>query len=208
MNFRCLSVIFGAAAFLGLASCSNTSVVTLTYLPRAARVARGAPDFTVGEFRDMRSMPAQVLGTVRLPIGPRVDTIQTRLPISSIVANAFGYALEVRGMAAGRGPARFRITGDVIDLRSQLLVHPYGYAKIRVNIADAASGRVLHSQIYEGERQSNAYRPGSGSPVPILQELTSRALQDAVDHALDDPAMRQRIGTGTDSRPRYAPGML
>lgn len=208
MNSRSLTVLFGAATILGLASCANTSVVTLTYVPRAARVIRGAPEFAVGTFRDLRGVPPQELGKVRLPIGPSVDTLQTRLPVTSIVANAFGYALEVRGMAAASNQARFRITGDVIDLRAQLLVHPYGYAKVRVNIVDVASGRVLHTQIYEGERQSNAYKPGTGSPVPVLQELTSRALQDAVDRALDDPLMRQRLGAGVDARPRYSPGML
>jgi hypothetical protein len=96
----------------------------------------------------------------------------------------------------------------VQDLRSQLLVHPYGYARIRVNVVESASGAVVYSKVYEGERQSNAYRPGSGSPVPILRELTSRALQEAVDRALDDANMRQILNTGSDYRLRYAPGML
>ncbi len=120
----------------------------------------------------------------------------------------FGYALEARGMLASDVKGRFILSGDIQDLRSQLLVHPYGYARIRVNVIEAVSGRVLFTHVYEGERQSNAYRPGSGSPVPILRDLTSRALQEAVDRALDDTRMRAQIGAGTDSRPRYTPGML
>lgn len=208
MNFRCSRVLFASIAIAGLSACSNTSVVTLSYIPQAGRVVRGAPDFTVAAFRDLRRVPPQVIGSVRLPVGPKVDTIQTRVPVSNVVANAFAYALEVRGMNAAENQARYRITGDVLDLRAQLLVHPYGYARLRVNIMEVASGRIIFSQTYQGERQSSAYRPGSGSPVPILQELTSRALQDAVDRAMDDPAMRQSLGTGADSRPRYAPGML
>ena len=77
-----------------------------------------------------------------------------------------------------------------------------------MNVVEAVSGRVLFTHVYEGERQSNAYRPGSGSPVPLLRDLTSRALQEAVDRALDDTNMRQRIGTGSGDRPRYTPGML
>jgi hypothetical protein len=137
-----------------------------------------------------------------------VDTLQTRLLISDIVANAFAYALEARGMLAGASKGRFILQGEVQDLRSQLLVHPYGYARIRVNVVESASGAVVYSKVYEGERQSNAYRPGSGSPVPILRELTSRALQEAVDRALDDANMRQILNTGSDYRLRYAPGML
>ena len=208
MNFRCFSAILGVAACLNLSSCANSSVISLDYVPQPGRMLRGAPDFAVGEFKDKRGEQPQVLGHVRLPIGPSVDTIQTRLPISDVVRNAFGYALDSRGMLATDVKGRFILTGEIQDLRSQLLVHPYGYARIRVNVVEAASGRVIFTKIYEGERQSTAFRPGGGSPVPILRDLTSRALQEAVDRALDDTSMRQQIGAGMDSRPRYTPGML
>lgn len=206
MNYRCLLAL--SAAVLSLSACSNSSVISLDYVPQPSQMVRGAPDFSVGQFNDKRGVQAQTLGHVRMPIGPAVDTLQTRLPISDIVANAFAYALEARGMLSEASKGRFIIQGEVQDLRSQLLVHPYGYARIRVNVVEAASGAVVYSKIYEGERQSNAYRPGSGSPVPILRELTSRALQEAVDRALDDANMRQILNTGSDYRLRYAPGML
>lgn len=206
MNLRCLSIVFAASAVLGLSSCSNSSVVTLDYVP--GQMVRGTPDFIVGEFKDKRGQQAQTLGHVRLPVGPAVDTVQTRLPVRDVVRNAFGHALEARGMLAPDKGARFIIKGDIQDLRAQLLVHPYGYARIRVNVLDAATKAVVFTKVYDGERQSSAYRPGSGSPVPVLRELTSRALQDAVDRALDDPKMRQSLATGSDARPRYAPGML
>lgn len=208
MNFRCFSAILGAAACLSLSSCRNSSVVSLDYVPHPGRMIRGAPEFAVGEFKDKRKEQPQTLGHVRLPIGPMVDTIQTRLPVSDVVRNAFAYALESRGMLATDVKGRFIMTGEVHDLRSQLLVHPYGYARVRVNVVEAVSGRVIFTRVYEGERQSNAYRPGSGSPVPVLRDLTSRALQDAVDRALDDPGMRRQIGASMESRPRYTPGML
>jgi hypothetical protein len=208
MKFRCFSAILGAAACLCLSSCANSSTVSLDYVPQPGRMMRGSPDFAVGDFKDQRGEQAQTLGHVRLPIGPTVDTIQTRLPVSDVVRNAFAYALEARGMLATQAAGRYSITGEIHDLRSQLLVHPYGYARIRVNVIEAASGRVVYTRVYEGERQSTAYRPGSGSPVPILRELTSRALQDAVDRALDDNRMRAQIGSGGDSQPRYTPGML
>ena len=209
MNFRCFSAILvGAAACFSLSSCANSSVISLEYVPQPGMMVRGDPDFAVGQFTDKRGEQAQTLGHVRLPIGPNVDTIQTRLPVSDVVRNAFAYALESRGMLATDVKGRFVLTGEIQDLRSQLLVHPYGYARIRVNVVEAVSGRVLFTHVYEGERQSNAYRPGSGSPVPLLRDLTSRALQEAVDRALDDTNMRQRIGTGSGDRPRYTPGML
>jgi hypothetical protein len=206
MNYRCLLAF--SAVVISLSACSNSSVISLDYVPQPGQVVRGTPDFSVGQFKDKRGVQAQTLGHVRMPIGPAVDTLQTRLPVSDIVANAFAYGLEARGMLAGASKGRFILQGDIQDLRAQLLVHPYGYARIRVNVVESASGAVVYSKVYEGERQSNAYRPGSGSPVPILRELTSRALQEAVDRALDDANMRQLLNTGSDSRPRYAPGML
>ncbi|MFO1482002.1 MAG: hypothetical protein U1F71_01445 [Verrucomicrobiaceae bacterium] len=208
MNIRCLSFLVGTAVLCGLSACTNSSVVTLDYVPQPGQMVQGTPDFVAGKFKDKRRMPAQTLGYVRVPIGPAVDTIQTRLPVSDIVRNAFGYGLQARGMLAPEGQERFVLTGDILDLRSQLLVHPYGYARIRVNLMAAGSKQVLFTKIYEGERQSTAYRPGSGSPVPVLRDLTSRALQEAVDRALDDPALRQSMSAGGDARPRYTPGML
>lgn len=216
MNPRCLFVLAGAAAVLSLSACSNTSVVSLDYIPQSGQMVRGAPEFAVGQFRDKRGLPPQVLGYVRLPLGPAVDTVQTNLPVSDIVRNAFAHGLEARGMLSGGPRGRYMLKGDIQDLRAQLLVHPYGYARIRMNVVDTSTDSVVFSRVYEGERQSNAYRPGSGSPVPVLRELTSRALQEAVDRALDDPSMRQRLGSGSGAfpggppqgRPRYAPGML
>lgn len=211
MISRSLFALAGAFFALGLSACTtSTSVVSLDYVP-SGQMVRGAPDFAVGQFKDKRGEHPQVLGHVRLPVGPAVDTVQTRLPVSDIVRNAFAHGLEARGMLSQTPRPRFLLKGDIQDLRAQLLVHPYGYARIRVNVVDQASGSVVYSKVYEAERQSNAYRPGSGSPVPALRELTSRALQEAVDRALDDPAMRERVSSGGfdgGSRPRYVPGML
>lgn len=209
MNSRRISILIAATALLGLSACTNSSVISLDYVPGPH--LKGAPDFAVGRFKDKRGVQPQTLGHVRLPVGPSVDTVQTRLPVSNIVHNAFGYGLESRGMLAPQGKKRLIIQGEIQDLRAQLLVHPYGYARIRVSVVDAASKAVIFTKLYEGERQSSAYRPGSGSPIPILRELTSRALQDVVDHALDDPALRRSVNagpTGSPSSPRYTPGML
>ncbi|MBL9130912.1 MAG: hypothetical protein JNG86_06925 [Verrucomicrobiaceae bacterium] len=206
MKFRLL-LSLSLLASLGLSSCTNTSTVTLDYLPPPGGLLRGTPEFSVGAFANKRGIDSHVLGTVRLPVGVTVDTVQTEVPVEGVVANAFAHALHARGMLTDSGKARYLVTGDVLNLDTQLLVHPYAFAKVRLNVVEMGSGRVLFSKVYTGERQSTAYRPGSGSPIPLLQELTSRALQDAVDRAVDDPALRAQLGGG-GFRPRYAPGML
>ncbi len=198
-----------ALSLLSLASCTTTSEVSLDYVPSPGHVKPGAAEFSTQPFVDRRDMGAMELGTVRTQIGTPVEKVLTKVPVANVVSNAFAYGLQGRGMLASRSAARFIITGEVLDLRCQLLVHPYGYAKVRVNVLEAESGRIIHSAIYEGERQSSAYIPGSGTPVPVLRDLTSGALQDAVDRALDDPAMRSKSTGGRSGETTgWQPGMI
>jgi hypothetical protein len=208
MHSRCFSLLCTFAAAVFLSSCATDSSITLDYVPPAGGVSRGAPEFSVGAFANKRGLNSSYLGTVKLPVGVPIEHLNTKIPIETVVANAFAHALEHRGMLATADKARFLVTGDVIGLHAELLVHPYASAEIRMNVVEVGSGRVLFSRVYFAERQSAAYRPGSGSPLPILQQLTSRALQDAVDQAVDDPAMRSQLAGGGSFKPRYTPGML
>jgi hypothetical protein len=191
-----------------LAACTTTSQVSLDYISGPGHVRPGAAEFATQAFIDRRDVASHHLGTVRTQVGTPLEHVQTRIPVADVVTNAFGYGLEARGMLASRSGARYIITGEVLDMHCKLLVHPYGYAKIRVAVLEAATGRVLHTAEYEGERQSRAYVPGSGSPVPMLTNLASGALQDAVDRALDDPRMRSRIGSRSDDSAGWQPGMI
>jgi hypothetical protein len=205
MNQARRFLVVPALAFTALLGSCVSSQVSLDYQPRQGQMMRGAPEFAVGQFMNMRREGAFFLGTVRMPLGAPVENIMTRTPVEGIVGNAFAHAIDARGMLADQSRAKYIITGEVLDLYCQQIVHPYGYARLRINVLKAGSGQVVFSRIYTGERQSTAYRPGTGSPVPLLRELTSRALQDAVDAALDDREMRARISNRT---PGYAPGML
>lgn len=200
--------LFSLAALLAvsaLVSCSTTSQVSLDYAATAGHVQPGHPEFATRPFNDQRDAGPNELGTVRTQIGTPVEYVQTRVPVSDVVTNAFGYGLQTRGMLTSPRGARYVVTGDVMDLYCQMLVRPYGYARIRVTVLDSASGQILHSKVYTGERGSGAFVPGSGSPVPLLRDLVSGALQDAVDKALDDPSLRSRVGGGGDMRPGPPP---
>jgi curli biogenesis system outer membrane secretion channel CsgG len=149
----------------------------------------------------MRRESEYYLGEVRTPIGTPLERIASRVPVHEVVRNAFSHGLSSRGMLAGAG-APYVLTGEILDLHGDQVVRPAGYASIRVNVVRSSTGQIVYSRTYSGERESNIYRPGSGSPVPAIRELISRALQDAVDHALDDRSLRDRLNP--DSSP-YGP---
>lgn len=179
----------GAAVVL--CSCGTTPV-SLDYQPSLSYKIPGPRKISAGRFIDRRDESPYYLGTVRTPIGTPLEKINTRIPVQEVVRNAFAHGLSSRGMLAGKG-APYVLAGEVIELSCDQVVRPAAYAKIRVNLIRASSGQVVFSRVYGGERENSAYLPGSGSPVPALRELASRALQDAVDHALDDTALRARL---------------
>jgi hypothetical protein len=195
------------AALLPVAACTTTSQVSLDYVPATGQMRPGPAEFSVREFSDQRGVEPLLLGTVRTQVGTPIERVQTRVPVAQVVTNAFAYGLEARGMLSQRGTSRYVITGEVQELYVQMLVRPYARAKVRVTVLDSSSGQIVHSEIFQGDRQGPAYVPGSGSPVPMLRDLASGALQDAVDRALDDPVLRNRTATTTPA-PRYEPGML
>lgn len=180
---------FGLAAVLS--SCGSTAV-SLDYQPTLGQNIPGPRKLSVGRFADMRQEGAYYLGEVRTPIGTPLERINSRVPVEEVVRNAFSHALNARGMLAGIG-APYVVTGEILELHGDQVVRPAGYARVRVNVVRTSTGQIVFSRVYSGERESGAYLPGSGSPVPIIRELISRALQDVIDRALDDRALRERL---------------
>ena len=202
-------LLFTSLAAISLCSCTTTSQVSLDYVSGSGRMLQGSAEFVTQPFVDRRDVGPNVLGTVRTQLGTPIENVQTRVPVAQIVTNAFGHALQARKMLSAKSAARYMITGEVLDLQCNLLVRPYGYAKLRVNVIESGTGRIVHSSIYEGERQSGVYIPGSGTPVPMLGDLASGALQEAVDQALDDPSMRAQLGGGRSMESSYwQPGVI
>ncbi len=152
-----------------------------------------------GRFSDFRRQGDYNLGTVRSPIGTPMETVSTRVPVENIVRNAFSRGLAARGMLAPLNSASYLVTGEIIDLQIEQYVHPGATARLRVNLVRPVDGRVVYSEIFESVLAGNVYIPGSGSPVPELRELMSRALQTVVDGALDNQGLRRKLERGSAS---------
>lgn len=187
-----------------LANCSTSTPVSLDYRANLVRIVPGPRVASAGRFANLRGTEDYKLGTVRTPIGTPLETVVTRVPVAEVVRNCFAYGLKSRQMLVDQGTAPYIVTGEVLELYCQQLVHPYAFCKVRVNVVRAGSGQVVFSRVYQAEREASAYLPLTGSPVPQLRELTSRALQHVVDQALDDAALRasMRGPGGIASAPR------
>jgi hypothetical protein len=187
-----LRFYLGAGMALILAACSSTPV-SLDYQPGLSQGPVGPRRVAAGRFADLRNDHPYYLGTVKTPIGTPIENIMANVPVAELVRNAFAHGLSARKMLVSHTTAPYMITGEILELRCDQVVRPAAYVKIRVNVVRSGGGQVLFSRVYSGEREMGAYMPGSGSPIPVLRELMSRALQDVIDRALDDSALRSRL---------------
>jgi hypothetical protein len=191
---RKLLPLCGAMAALLLSSCGfNNSVVSLDYQPELGQGLHGPQIVGVGRFGDFRREGEYYLGTVRSAIGTPMDTVNTRVPVSNIVRNAFSYALSSRHMLAPQKSAPYVISGEILEFEGIQILHPAARVRLRVNLVRVHDGHILFSQVYESRRNGPTYLPGSGSPVPAMTDLLSRVLQNVVDQALDDRTLRGKL---------------
>lgn len=177
-----------------LASCGfNTTIVSLDYQPQLGQNIPGPRMVSIGKFADMRRLDDFKLGTVRSPIGTPLETLKTRVPMESVVRNAYAHGLKARGMLAAETEGAYILSGEILELECYQMLYPVASAEVRVNIVRRGSGQIVYSRIYQAHRRGETYAPGSGSPVQTLSDLASRTLQNVVDQSLDDRELRKRL---------------
>jgi hypothetical protein len=179
-------------ALIGLSSCTRTQV-SLDYKPREGAMRLGQPVMAVGQFENRRREGPYLLGVSTTPLGTPIELLEMRVPVEEAVHNAFLHALNARGMLAPGDRAKFHLSGEILELSCRQISRPYAIARLRVNLVSGANGRILFSRIFTAERQDASYYTAQGNSTSVLRELASRALQDAVDHAIDDAELRGRM---------------
>ena len=187
-------------ALLGFTSCTHTQV-SLDYKPREGAMRMGEPVMAVGNFVNMRREGPFLLGVATTPIGTPVEMLEMRVPVEEAVHNAFLHAIVARGMDAPANSAKYFISGEILELSCRQVSRPYAIARLRVKLVSAANGRVIFTRVFTAERQDAGYYMAQGKVASVLRELASRALQDAVDHAIDDAELRGRMNG--ESKRRY-----
>jgi hypothetical protein len=180
-----------AALPLLLVGCFHTRV-SLDYLPHPSSQRVGPSRYDVGSVIDSRQMKPMELGTMRLAGGFTWETLRLKVPVDEAVRNATLHGLAARGMLA-EGRASYRMEIDVEEFYCRLDKAPFASCKIQTRLL-SASGQVLHEGAYATSRQDPAYRHHYGDPAIAMRQIAARTLQDAIDQALDDDAMRRAAG--------------
>ena len=195
------SRLLSAAVFgLCLSGCT-VSEVSLDYQPRPGMHIVGRPEVTVGNFYDARGLAPYFVGTARNAFGISTEQVLLRVPADQAVRNAFLHALEARKMLADSG-GKYYLAGEVVELGCTMHSLPTAIARVRLNVVQVGSDRIVFSKTFFARRQAHSFQHGYGDPVPILRDLVSRALQDTVDSALDDREIRRAIQQHVPRWPR------
>jgi hypothetical protein len=88
---------------------------------------------------------------------------------------------------------RYYLAGEIEELGCTMYSYPTAISRIRLNVVEVGSDRIVFSKGFFARRQAHSFRHGYGDPVLVLRDLVSRALQDTVDSALDDREIRRAI---------------
>jgi hypothetical protein len=189
---------------LTLTGCFS-SQITLDYQPRPGMHVTGKPVATAGRFYDARGTGPFFIGHVDPSLSSAQETLFLRVPAEEAVRNAVLHALESRNLLKETGAA-FYIAGEVEELNCRMSSRPTASARVRVHVLDARTDRILFARTYGARRHAASWQPGFYDPVPVLRELASRALQDVIDQALDDPALRRVMRERSARKPAKPAG--
>jgi len=188
-------VLVSLAAVLLVAGCSTTPVAVNYQAAGTARAFPSGSAVSVGAFVDQRGEPANWLGAIRGGFGNPLKTLEKPQPVAKIVEAAFADGVRARSNG-NKGGHAFEVRGTVKRLDCSQYVRREAHAVIEVAVVDAATKqerfrRAYASDVVEGSLIN--LQTGIFASVEDLQAVAQKALQEAVDKALDDAAFRDAI---------------
>lgn len=205
---RAGTILGVSIAMLALMACS-TNDVGLAY--KSSAPVPGAddaksPTVSVGTFVDQRGEPATWIGAIRGGFGNPVKTLEVTPSVSSVVQTAFSEGLRARHLLAAEGAGSYQISGVIKKLDCSQYERREAHAVIDVNVSEVSPGKKLFSQTYtadELEGSAVALNVGVFGSVESLRAVAEKALDEVVDKALDDKALRNSMRpSGTVADPK------
>ncbi|MCK6421358.1 MAG: YajG family lipoprotein [Aquabacterium sp.] len=174
-----------------LAGCSTTRVGMTYSPPSASQTLAGIRPVDVGSFLDQRGEPATWLGAIRGGFGNPLKTLESDVPVSKLVQDAFSSALKARGATIATSSPELQFSGVIKKLFCNQVVQREANVEIEVQVTEISSKRVLLSRTYSATNYESAFfATGVFASTDDLRALTERTLREVIEQALNDSSMR------------------
>jgi uncharacterized lipoprotein YajG len=176
-----------------LAGCSEQA--SLHYTPAGTPRSGAAPSIAAVVTIDRRDEADPTwIGAVRGGYGNPLKVLHLSQPLKDVVADAVRDALRARGLLSPNGQAPFNLTVTVLKFESTQMVRREAEATIAIDLIDQATSKVTyHDQAAVDLVEGAGLAMGVlGSPSD-LQGLAQRALVQAIDQLLDNPAFASAV---------------
>ena len=183
-----LGALLGALAVI-LSSC-QTYQVPITYAAPET-VIPGPAQVDLGRFTDARDGTGITLGSIKNEVGVPIKKLTTRKPVAEIVHNAVGYGLKVRGMLVDKGKGRYIIGGTISEFYAHQFASQESGCTIHFQVFRRGASKPIFAKTYRAQRNRRTPKVSYFGNVDEVADVSSAALQDVIDQALDDPALRR-----------------
>ncbi|MBN9562936.1 MAG: hypothetical protein J0H14_19750 [Alphaproteobacteria bacterium] len=182
-----------AAAMAALSVCGCTQGVSLAYSPSASPAkVDGPPTIANVSTLDRRNEQDPTwIGAIRGGFGNPLKVLHLSSPLAETVTKAFREALAARGLLAPGGQGNFDLSVTVPKFQSTQMVRREAEATIAIELLDRTSGRVVYHNQAEVDLVAGsvlALDTGVFASPSDLQAVAQKALTQAIDQLLDNPA--------------------
>lgn len=151
-----------------------------------------ASTIAVGTFKDDRGVPPSYIGQIRGAAQTPVLKVETSIPVSQIVENAFGHTLAQRKMLAQPMKGQWLLQGAIREFSCDQFAKIGSTAEITISLTKSGEASPAFRKSYTAEDAMESL-PGAESNPQLIKDLAAKTLQQLVDNALDDPELRQLL---------------
>ena len=188
-----MRLLLSVLLFASLSACGTTRL-PLAYAPPSSVAARGPAVVDTVSALDQRgeSAPdANWIGAIRGGFGNSLKRLETDRPLTEVVADATRDALRARGMLGGSG-APYDLRVAIEQFESDQVARREAKVRLRLAWIRRAGGATAFANQGQADIVSGSaitFEAGVFGSVEALRAIAAQAMGQALDQALDDPAL-------------------
>lgn len=142
---------------------------------------KGSRLVSIGSFTDARKLPANYLGMIHGAKGQPSLKLETSVPVTEIVARAFGNGLKNQGWASEDVQGYWTLTGEIKEFNCERFERSGALIDVVVRLTKSGSDRASFNKSYLAEKNSPAAADSAS-----MQALADQALQEVVTTMMRD----------------------